>query len=576
MAGEPAPFGDDREPGRPEELVLLGPAVRPADGERRVGAGVPAARDEPDESRPEPVAPRAIEVVDDDAPARDPAELAKESDGVIGFEVVDDERAVGDVVRRVGVREPGLRHGAEGEPGNADEAGSEPDGRGDDLRSRVDRRDGEASPAPAGVGEERDRDVGAARPHVEKRDRCHDAVGEPAEPPPTERDPAEKPVHPAQVEEVRVEGRVVLERPIELLVDAFETVHPAGHLAPRRHGPGSGSSALAAQATLSAMFRSNRRLFRVLAPLGLAILLVAPTALPASALSPAYPSLSHGNRGSDVRALQALLVERGHPITVDGVFWLSVREAVADFQGSRGLAATGIVDASTWTRLTRVLASGSTGDAVRAVQRLLNEKRGTKLAVTGSVDSPTRAAIVAFQRHMGIRADGVVASATWRALLGHFELPSFPLAAVCDYSVGNGPANWGTGEAIAQLEAAASTVHAAGFGPVAVGDIGFEHGGDIPLHETHERGLDVDLRPMRDDRRQCTSPSNWRIASYDREATRALMKAIRAKAPGHVKVIYFNDPVLIREGLSTALSGHDDHVHIRYCERAHPVPSYRC
>ena len=35
---------------------------------------------------------------------------------------------------------------------------------------------------------------------------------------------------------------------------------------------------------------------------------------------------------------------------------------------------------------------------------------------------------------------------------------------------------------------------------------------------------------------------------YDRGATRALIKAIRAAAPGHIKVIYFNDPVLIREG----------------------------
>jgi peptidoglycan hydrolase-like protein with peptidoglycan-binding domain len=324
------------------------------------------------------------------------------------------------------------------------------------------------------------------------------------------------------------------------------------------------------------MSGSTRRLVRLLGPFGLAILLLAPSALPAAALSPIYPTLSHGNRGSDVRALQALLVERGHPVKVDGVFWVPVRDAVVDFQESRGLATTGIVSATTWMRLTRVLGSGSTGDAVRAVQRLLNEKRGARLTVTGSYDTATRAAVVAFQRHMGIGADGVVGSATWRALLGHFELPSFGLAAVCDYSVGNGPANWGTGEAIGQLEAAASTTHAAGFGPVAIGDIGYEHGGDIPLHESHERGLDVDLRPMRDNDDQCRYPSNWRLASYDRTATRALIRAIRAKAPGHVKLIYFNDPVLIKEGLTTWYSGHDDHLHVRYCERTHPVAAYRC
>ena len=60
-------------------------------------------------------------------------------------------------------------------------------------------------------------------------------------------------------------------------------------------------------------------------------------------------------------------------------------------------------------------------------------------------------------------------------------------------------------------------------------------------------------------------------SSYDRTATRALIKAIRAAAPGHVKLIYFNDPVLIREGLTTRYTGHDDHLHIRYCEPGYPV-----
>ncbi len=58
------------------------------------------------------------------------------------------------------------------------------------------------------------------------------------------------------------------------------------------------------------------------------------------------------------------------------------------------------------------------------------------------------------------------------------------------------------------------------------------------------------MRPIRDNENQCTWGTNWRFASYDRAATRALIKAIRAAAPGHVKLIYFNDPVLIREGLT--------------------------
>ena len=81
---------------------------------------------------------------------------------------------------------------------------------------------------------------------------------------------------------------------------------------------------------------------------------------------------------------------------------------------------------------------------------------------------------------------------------------------------------------------------------------------------------------MRRLRNQCTWGTNWHSASYDRAATRELINAIRAAAPGHVKLIYFNDPVLIKEGLTTEFKGHDDHLHIRYCEPGHPLKMYRC
>jgi hypothetical protein len=34
--------------------------------------------------------------------------------------------------------------------------------------------------------------------------------------------------------------------------------------------------------------------------------------------------------------------------------------------------------------------------------------------------------------------------------------------------------------------------------------------------------------------------------------------------------------VLIREGLTTWYSGHDDHLHIRYCETGYALARYRC
>ncbi len=156
-------------------------------------------------------------------------------------------------------------------------------------------------------------------------------------------------------------------------------------------------------------------------------------------------------------------------------------------------------------------------------------------------------------------------------------MPTFTRSGLCDYSVGNGTANWGTaiGHLGRQWRGPARWSRPVA-GRVALGDIGLEHGGDIAGHDTHERGLDVDVRLIRKDRAQCRVGSNYRLSTYDRAGTRALIRAIRAFAPGHVKLIYFNDPVLIKEGLTRRSAGHDDHLHVRFCEAWHADPRYRC
>jgi peptidoglycan hydrolase-like protein with peptidoglycan-binding domain len=297
----------------------------------------------------------------------------------------------------------------------------------------------------------------------------------------------------------------------------------------------------------------------------------------AAAVSTDYPVQTLGNRGSDVRALQYLLRAAGHDVVVDGQFDIGTRNAVMAHQAAKGLPSTGLVNDPTWRSLTPDLSLGSSGDAVRALQRLLNDKWRAGLTVNGTYGSSTRDAVSDFRAHMTSSSSGSVDASTWRRLLWHFQRPSWgSTSGLCDYSVGNGPANWGTGAAIGQLRAAAKRVYDAGYGRVALGDASFEHGGVIPGHETHRQGLDVDLRPMRDGKNQCTLGTDYRRASYNRAATRTLIKEIRAAAPGHVKLIYFNDPVLIKEGLTTRLAGHDNHLHVRYCEAWHPSTAYRC
>ncbi len=295
--------------------------------------------------------------------------------------------------------------------------------------------------------------------------------------------------------------------------------------------------------------------------------------LPTQAYSGAFfPTQSIGNRGTDVKAVQYLL-----NVGPDGVFGAGTERAVKDFQAAHGLAADGIVGSVTWSQLTPTLRLGSRGNAVRALQTLLNEKRSTKLVVDGIFGSGTLRAVKEFQSHAGIGRDGVVGPTSWKQLLWHYEYPLFG-STLCDVDPdGNGNANWGTAAAIGQLEAAARSFASTGNGSVPVGDLSFEHGGSINGHASHMVGLDVDVWPIRTDNQQCLgSRITWQSGSYDRAATRQLIQAIRGAAPGHIKFIYFNDPELIRAGLTTAYPNHDNHIHVRYCEKFHPNSAYDC
>ena len=270
-----------------------------------------------------------------------------------------------------------------------------------------------------------------------------------------------------------------------------------------------------------------------------------------------------GNRGSDVRALQYLLRAAGRvsdPSTASSA--LRRRPRSWQHQKARGLPATGVVNDPTWRSLTPNLSMGSSGDAVRALQRLLNDKRRAGLTVSGTYGTGTRDAVAAFQRHMTstlVRVDGRVHLAA--AALA-FRAPRL-----------------GQHERAVRLQRRQRA-----------GELGNRRGDRSAAHrrEAHlrRRPRPGGGRRHRASSTAATSPATRRTSraststfarcatprtsartrrtiaqtAYDRAATRALIKEIRAAAPGHVKVIYFNDPVLIGEGLTTRLSGHDDHL----------------
>lgn len=292
----------------------------------------------------------------------------------------------------------------------------------------------------------------------------------------------------------------------------------------------------------------------------------------------AFPTESLGSRGINVTALQHLLRARGRQLTVSGIFDGATQQQVAALQALAGLKRDGVVNEATWERLLPVLVPGAQTEAVTALQKLLNVKRRSGLTVHGYYDRATRDAVTAFQRHMGLNASGSVNLATWRNLLWHYVRPNFASTTLCDYHSGNGrAANWATSAAVAQVEAAAALFHRRTGLKTSHGEASLEHGGNISGHATHEVGLDVDLGLIRRDGRHCRRLGlDYRDAQYDRARTRQLIRAVYDAAPGRVKLIYFNDPVLVREGLVVSYPNHSHHLHIRYCEVGHAQSRYRC
>ncbi|GAB48454.1 peptidoglycan-binding domain-containing protein [Mobilicoccus pelagius] len=189
-----------------------------------------------------------------------------------------------------------------------------------------------------------------------------------------------------------------------------------------------------------------------------------PSSLPAAPASP-FPNVAIGSRdrANVARGQQAL------GITADGVFGRGTQQSVLAYQRSRGLPTSGVLDKATWNRLvpggtttsapapapaptpaptsgrsdgvttTRprptatavlpasivrplapwkktVLRAGSTGSAVKALQRTLG------LRLTGRMDAPTTAAVKRLQTRWALRPTGAVDLRTWNRA----ELTRYP------------------------------------------------------------------------------------------------------------------------------------------------------
>jgi hypothetical protein len=152
---------------------------------------------------------------------------------------------------------------------------------------------------------------------------------------------------------------------------------------------------------------------------------VAPAVAPACGVGidlAAYHRIHLGASGREVKALHCLLKRNGpYKGKVHGQFKERTKRAVASYQRSQGLRATGAMSPRTWTALlssgpTPILKFGSAGGAVRRVQRAMNAAVGARLRIDGVYGASTAAAVEHYQQVTGLPLTSVVATDTWTEL----------------------------------------------------------------------------------------------------------------------------------------------------------------
>jgi peptidoglycan hydrolase-like protein with peptidoglycan-binding domain len=298
--------------------------------------------------------------------------------------------------------------------------------------------------------------------------------------------------------------------------------------------------------------------------------------------------LRRGSSGPEVEALQDDLVDLGHLRAEEkakgpGTFGPRTERALKEFQSANLLAASGALDATTREAIRQITTGvgiGARGSVVRAMQQRLvklGDMTNTQAAAgAGMLDQTTRIALEHFQAQHGSEPTGILTVPTYRALLTAVPVAA-PLLATSGSEVDTVLPERGRGFATFNREAGgtdqvgrASTIlaiqtlgafwadtHAF---PIFVGDISRKGGGTFPPHSSHKEGRDVDLRPFRHN----GEPGGTHIndPSYDHSLTRELVTLIKGQFPQ--ARILFNDPLLVKDGLTKKFAEHDNHLHVHF------------
>ena len=301
----------------------------------------------------------------------------------------------------------------------------------------------------------------------------------------------------------------------------------------------------------------------------LVALLAAPATRASAALAPFYPTQSGGDRGTDVVAIQLLF-----RAAQGGASRVNTRGVVTGARNPIVLEVSGVFDPATtladqgvpvvpWPRPDRRRRPADLGRARRPAGSGLGRRRGHRAParaareaqvrrrpLDGVYGAVTAADVTAFQAPHGPAADGScerrdVADARLAlrgaGLLGVGAVRLRPA----------GTRNWGTAETVATI---AGCRRDDGQRPATARSRSatsqLEHGGDIPSTTRTRSGSTP--TSGRCARRTTSAPTVRTGASRPTtgSATRALIMAIQAATPGHVKMHPLQRPAADREGLT--------------------------
>lgn len=129
-----------------------------------------------------------------------------------------------------------------------------------------------------------------------------------------------------------------------------------------------------------------------------------------------FPTVTVGDEGPVVTALQRLLVEHGEDVEVTGFFDDATEAAVERVEEETNIPVDGTVGRVTWQQLGAPIRRGDSGPAVLGAEELL-ALLGADIVPDEQFTNATGTEVTRFQRANGLAVDGIVDIDTWRVML---------------------------------------------------------------------------------------------------------------------------------------------------------------